>query len=148
MFTGPDSLRTPITDIDFTTNSKISTDAPSNFPSGSSGKKKPSQLPDCQVFLDDVLSSSSTVKFMSLKINPEKTHSVSSRQALERHYLEYISTKDPIAWPSMNSNSEWEKLDCTVGNALFNLPTLFERVFLLENSIYTHGSSLFGIVRI
>ena len=112
--------------------------------SSSHSSKNSCHLLDCQVVLDDVFSNSVTEKFKTLKLNPDKTHSVSSRQALEKHYLDSLSKKDPISWPKMNSDSQWENLDCLVGNLLRNFPSLFERVSHLEETIYSQGSLLFG----
>ena len=125
---------------------KTSRDSPSISVSVDNNNIKPGHLDNCQVLLDDVLSGGFTEKFRTLKLNPDQTHSVSSRHALEKHFLENIQTKDPIAWPKMNNDSDWEQLDSAVGNILVNLPSLFERVSLLEDSIYNKGSLLFGFI--
>ena len=88
----PDSLRTTHTDIDFQ-NTKDDKSKTSNSGSCSDSLVKDYPLLDCKVVLDHVFSSSSTEKFKTLKLNPEKTHSVSSHQALEKHYLENLSMK-------------------------------------------------------
>ena len=46
----------------------------------------------------------------------------------------------------MNEDSDWDRLDCAVGNLLINLPSVFERVSLLEDSIYSQGALIFEIV--
>ena len=138
MLTGPDSYRTTTSEIDF------------NISHNRRAKKTTSSvsqihnLPKCQVVLEDVCSSSFAEKLRTLKFNPEKTHSVSSRQALDKHFLENLNKKDPIAWPKMNSNEEWEHLDGIVANKLFNSSSLTDRVNLLEETIYSQGALLFG----
>ena len=146
---GPDSFRIKKMDVDFknnnVNNTKISSNSLSNIDAKSSENSY--QLLGCKVVLDDVFSSSSTEKFKTLKLNPEKTHSVSSRQALEKHFLENLSKKDPIAWPSMKNDIEWERLDSLVGNNLTTgSPSVFDRIALLEETIYSKGLLLFGPV--
>ena len=101
---------------------------------------------DCQVVLHDVLSTSSTEKFQTLNFNLDKSHSVNSRQTLDSHYLNNLFQKDPIAWPKMNDNNGWEQLDSAVSNLLVGAASVFERVELLEKSIYDQGSLLFGFL--
>ena len=100
---------------------------------------------ECQVVLEDVLSSGSTVKFQMLNGNPDKPHSVPSHQPVERDFLESIVRKDPIAWPKMSDDESWAHLDNVVADLLFGASSVFDRLNLLENSIYTQASLLFGI---
>ena len=72
--------------------------------------------------------------------------SVNSRQTLDSHYLNNLFQKDPIAWPKMSDNNGWEQLDSAVSNLLVGAASVFERVELLEKSIYDQGSLLFGLL--
>ena len=104
------------------------------------------KLLDCQVVLHDVLSTSSTEKFQTLNFNLDKSHRVNSRQTLDSHYLNNLFQTDPIAWPKMNDNNGWQQLDSAVSNLLVGAASVFERVELLEKSIYDQGSLLFGFL--
>ena len=104
------------------------------------------KLLDCQVVLHNVLSTSSTAKFQTLNFNLDKTHIVNSRQTLDSHYLNNLLHKYPIAWPKMTDSNSWEQLDSAVSNLLVGAASVFERVELLEKSIYDQGSLLFGLL--
>ena len=135
-FTDPDCYRTTLLAND------------SNFKS----EKSPPQtidgqkISDCKVILNDVLSSSSTVKFHVPKSNQDKTHSVSSPSALERHYLDSLIKKKNILLPKMDDNDSWDKFDATVYNQLVGKSSVFERISLLEEVINKKGSLVFGFV--
>ena len=103
------------------------------------------KLLDCQVVLQ-VLSTSSTEKFQTLNFYLDKTHSVNSRETLDSHYLNNLFQKDPIAWPKMSDSNGWEQLDSAVSNVLVGAASVFERVELLEKSIYDQGSLFFGFL--
>ena len=47
----------------------------------------------------------------------------------------------------MSDNNSWEQLDSAVSNLLVGAASVFERVELLEKSIYDQGSLLFGLLR-
>ena len=104
------------------------------------------KLLDCQVVLLDVLYTSSTEKFQTLNFNLDKTHRVNFRQILDSHYLNKLFQKNPIAWPKMSHNNSWEQLDSAVSNLLVGAASVFERVELLDKSIYDQGSLLFGLL--
>ena len=117
MSTGPARNRTTHRNIDFEINVRdkpeLTSKSAHEFLNSNS-----SPLPECQVVLNDVFSSNPAEKLKLLKFNQDNHHSVSSQQALENHYREQLNRKDPIAWPSMNNDSEWESLDNAVGNIL------------------------------
>ena len=81
-----------------------------------------------------------------LDFNLDKTHSVSSRQTLDSHYLNNLVQKDPTAWPKMSDNNAWEQLDSAVSNLLVGATSVFEHVELLEKSLSDQGSLLFGLL--
>ena len=47
----------------------------------------------------------------------------------------------------MSDNNSWEQLDSAVSNLLVGAASVFERVELLEKSIYDQGSLLFGLLQ-
>ena len=81
-FTGPDCKRT----------------IPMNSDKADSLMHNDTEMLECKVILEYVLSSGSAVKFNVLKSNPDKTHSVSSHKILERNYLESLTKKDSIKY--------------------------------------------------
>ena len=101
-------------------------------------------VPECQVILDDIFSSSQTEKSKVLKASLEKNHSASSHQLVDKSYLESLLKRDPIAWPSMNDAEKWSQLDDEVSLLLVGASTIQERVALLETSIYNKAAQLFG----
>ena len=105
---------------------------------------KPSIMPECQVVLNDIFSSGDTEKFKTLKTNQDKTHSAPSRQPNDSIYLESLSKKEPIAWPPMKDSDKWSQLDDNVFCHLIGGSTVHDRVSLLESSIYSQASLLFG----
>ena len=71
-------------------------------------------------------------KLKALKNGPGKPHSTTSRLRAERHVLESLEAKRPIAWPKMNDESAWSKLDGAVSSRLHKCPSsLSERIDLL-----------------
>ena len=106
--TGPDCLRTNVTsDVDFniSSDSKPTSLEDKGLKSENSTKSLsvPSitnTLPECQVLLKDILSCGQTEKFKTLRISQDKNHSASSRQSADNIYLENLTKKDPIAWPT------------------------------------------------
>ena len=147
MFTEPASNRTTHKDIELKINVMNETEVTSKL-SHKSLKSNSSPLHKCQVVLNDVFSSNPAEKLKLLKINQDKHHSVSSQRSLENHYREYLNKKDPIPRPSMKCDSEWESLDNAVGNILLaaKMSTILDRVTLLEDSVYSQGSLLFGFL--
>ena len=105
---------------------------------------KPCVMSECQVVLNDILSSGETAKFKALNSSRDKNHSALSRQPYDSVYLESLNKKDPIAWPSMKPSDMWTQLDDDVSRLLVGAPTVHERVALLESSIYSQASLLFG----
>ena len=140
---GPDHYRTTIVNTDFDSINSSSSAHSVFFTSAGVNKHK---LLDCQVVLHNVLPTSSTEKFQMLDFNLDKTHSANSCWALDSHYLNTLFQKDPIAWPKMSDNNSWEQLDSAVSNLLVGAASVFERVELLEKSIYDQGSLLFGLL--
>ena len=72
--------------------------------------------------------------------------SVNSRQTLDNYYLSNSFQKDPIASPKMSDNNSWEQIDSAVSNLHVGAASVFDRVELLEKSIYDQGSLLFGLL--
>ena len=101
-------------------------------------------MSECQVVLNDILSCGQTAKSKALKISREKNHSAPSRQPNDKIYLESVTKKDPIAWPSMKESDKWNQLDDNVFHLLVGASSVHERVALLESSIFTQASLLFG----
>ena len=104
---------------------------------------KPTTISECQVLLDDIFSSDQAEKLKVLNFSLDKYHSASSRQSFEKNYLESLTKKDPIAWPPMKDSEKWSQLDdavsCHLGGS-----TIHDRVALLETTIFSKASDLFG----
>ena len=100
---------------------------------------------ECQVVLNDFLSSGSIVKSKMLNGNPDNPHSVPSHRPADRSYLEKLAKKDPIAWPKMSDEEKWTNFDNIVAGSLCGASTIFNRLSLLVNTIYQQASLLFGI---
>ena len=145
---GPDRLRTRLPDIDFNLTSDCRTSSKEiNFSSSEINQKYPyknSILPDCQVILEDILSSGQAEKPKTLKIRQDKTHSAPSRRPFDKAYLEAIAKKDPIAWPPMKESEKWSEFDDKVFSLLVNKSSIHERVVQLELTIFSQAALLFG----
>ena len=103
-------------------------------------------MSECKVVLDDVLLTRQTVKSKMLNGSRDKTHSAPSRRQLEQHYLDGISQRSQIAWPNMKESDKWEELDDSVYNLLIGASSIQDRVSLLEDTIYSKASLLFGFI--
>ena len=147
--TEPDCFRTVLSEIDFAVSggrttvqeeNKFSHDTISNLDVSSINDI----VSDCRVVVDDILLCDQTEKFKALKSSQEKNHSASSRQPIDKIYLESLVKKDPIAWPKMKESEKWNQLDDEVFLLLVGGSTVQERVALLETSIYNKATQLFG----
>ena len=119
--TGPDRLRTILLDVDFnvsssdrTTFSKDKVLMSQNSIRNLSVSTIANSIPECRVVLNDIFSSGQTEQFKTLKNGQDKNHSAPSRQPTDNIYLETLSKKEPIAWPSMKDTERWNRLDDSV----------------------------------
>ena len=101
---------------------------------------------DCKVVLEDVFSFNAAEKLKTLKLYPDNHHSISSRLVEEEKYLQELEMKDPIRWGRMD-DERWSDLDDAVFSKLNHSNTLFKRVQLLEDTIYSEASKIFGLVQ-
>ena len=148
---GPDCLRTAHPEVDFNVSSFVGAtftkEKVLNCHVSTKRLRSSSvanNLQDCQVVLNDILSCGQTEKSKTLKTSQDKYHSAPSRQPNDNVYLETLARKDPIAWPSMKDNERWNQLDNNVYSLLVGGSTVYDRVALLETSIYSQASLLFG----
>lgn len=74
----------------------------------------------------------------------DKTHSAPSHRSIEVCYLDSICLKDPIAWLIMTQSENWQQLDDDVSNLLVGDSAICDRLNLLEDTIYSQPSLLFG----
>ena len=149
MSNDPDRIRTVLPDVDFNnlsgsrTISSEDITSKSQFSNSTVSASKPITISECQVLLDDIFSSGQAEQLKALNSCLDKNHSASSRQPFERHYLESLAKKDPIAWPPMKDSEKWSQLDdivsCHLGGS-----TIHDRIELLENTIFSKASHLFG----
>ena len=100
-------------------------------------------IKDCKVILEDISSCKAAVKPNALKHCQEKTHTTSSRNSTDVSILQDLESKRPIAWPRMNGE-RWAILDGAVFSKLHHSNTLFDRIQLLEETIYLEAAKLFG----
>ena len=148
---GPDCLRTAPSEVDFnlsscggTTFTKDKFLNSQNSTTCLRSSSAANNVQECQVVLNDILSCGQTEKFKTLKTSPEKNHSAPSRQPIDIVYLETLAQKYPVAWPFMKDNERWNQLDNNVYNLLVGGSSVYDRVALLETSIYSQASLLFG----
>ena len=111
VLTGPECLRTTPPDADFNvltrTTLKVNNLTLCDFTKTSkSSEANRYPVSDCQVVLDDILLCRPAEKLKTLNVCPDKTHSASSRQPYDKSYLESISKKDPIPWPTMKESDK------------------------------------------
>ena len=100
---------------------------------------------NCQVVLDDIFPLGQAEKLKTLKTSLDKNHSATSCQPFEKDYLESLmKKKDPIAWPPMKDPEKWSQLDDDVFSHLVGGSNIFDRVALLETTVYNTASHLFG----
>ena len=74
----------------------------------------------------------------------DKTHGAPSHRSTEVGYLDSICLKDPIAWPIMTQSEKWQQLDDDISALLVGHSAICERLNLLEDTIYSQASLLFG----
>ena len=84
------------------------------------------------------------VQLKSLESSPENPHSASSRLASDKRYLDTILKKDKINWPSMDDDEAWSDLDSSVRSLLSVSIPIADRIKLLEETILSKASQLFG----
>ena len=128
-------------------NDKLNTKEHHQNPTTTVDSNISSPFPQCRVVLEDILLSSSAEKLKSLGPNLDRNHCVLPRQTNDKLFLLHYIPKTPIAWPRMDEDDKWNKLDCAVSNHLKSLPTslsLTDKVNFLESSIYNEALNLFG----
>ena len=141
----PDRKRTILSEIDFENDPGKQTNSdPQSKSKDNSSANKNSTVSECQVVLEDVLSGGPTGKYKMLIDSPDNTHSAYSHRPIDKIFLNTIAKKERIAWPRMNDSDKWNKLDSAVAPLLVGLPTVHERIALLESVIYSQASLIFG----
>ena len=66
-----------------------------------------------------------------------------SRYLNDRNILHNLEPKGPIAWPKM-IDERWAILDSAVFSTLHTSSNIFDRIQLLEHTIYSEAANLFG----
>ena len=99
-----------------------------------------SRIKSCKVVLEDILSKSVAEKPQTLKVSQDKNHSTLSRHTNDMEFLENLEARTPIAWPKMDDETSWFKLDGAVYCRLHNCCSLSDRVQLLSNNLPTSCS--------
>ena len=94
--------------------------------------------------IEDIFYSSAAEKSKTLKLCPDKPHLTPSRHTAEKDYLQRLETKTPIKWGRMD-DERWTELDSAVFSKLHRTNTISKRVQLLEDTIYTEASKIFGV---
>ena len=100
-------------------------------------------ISNCHVVLEDISVSKVTVKSQTLKLCPDKTHMTTSRCFSDENTLLSLEPKTPIAWPNM-TDDRWGILDSAVASKLYRSSNIFDRLQLLEITIYFEAAKLFG----
>ena len=67
-----------------------------------------------------------------------------SRHIVEAKYLEGLEVKTPIKWGKMDDDDNWSALDDNVYSKLHKSNTIFERLQLLEDTLYSEATKIFG----
>ena len=98
---------------------------------------------DCKVVLEDVSFCKVAVKPRMLEPCLDKTHTTSSRCLTDKNILQDLDIKRQISWPRL-IDERWTILDSAVSSKLHTCNSIFERVQLLENTIYSEAAKLFG----
>ena len=103
---------------------------------------------DCQVVLEDVFENGQAAKHKALNGCPDKTHSAPSHHPFDNSYLESVSDKSEIAWPKMRTcdADTWAEYDGAVYSRLVGASSIFERVNLLETTMYSQALQIFGLM--
>ena len=102
------------------------------------------QVKDCKVVLEDIFRCSVAVKPKTLKPCPDKPHMTPFRHTAEIDYLKGLELRPPIKWCKMD-DERWSELDSAVFSKLHNSKSIFERLQLLEETIFSEASKLFGL---
>ena len=100
-------------------------------------------LRNCKVVLEDISIHSVAGKHNTLKQcqgNPDRT---ASRGTIEKKSLQDLTVKRPISSGKIN-DKRWSTLDSAVQAQLHPCNTLSVRVKLLEDTIYSEASKIFG----
>ena len=101
---------------------------------------------DCKVILEDISRSKVAAKPNALKQCQDKTHMTSSRNSTDVNILQDLESKKPIAWPRMN-DERWAILDGAAFSKLHRSNTIYDRMQLLESTIYFEAAKLFGHIQ-
>ena len=106
-------------------------------------KKPDVSTSDCHVVLEDICVSKAAVKPQTLKHCLDKTHMTPFCCFSDENMLLNLQPKTPIAWPNM-SDDRWATLDNAVFSKLHTSNSIYDRLQLLENTIYFEAAKLFG----
>ena len=69
-----------------------------------------------------------------LKVSQDKNHSILSRRTNDREFLKNLEARTPIAWPKIDDETSWSKLDGAVYCRFHNCCSLSDRVQLLSDT--------------
>ena len=100
-------------------------------------------LKDCKVALEDISFSCGAAKFQMLDLSQNKTHTTDSHHTTESDFLKILRLKTPVAWGN-SADEWWTQLDDKVSDKLHMCGTLAEILTLLQESIYSDSSNIFG----
>ena len=97
----------------------------------------------CKVVPEDISIHSVAGKHNMLKQCQGNSHTTPSCDTVEKKSLQDLTVKRPISWGKMN-NERWSTLDSAVQSQLHPCNSLSVRVKLLEDTIYSEASKMFG----
>ena len=100
-------------------------------------------MKNCKVVLDDISIHIVAGKHNTLKECQGNPHKTPSRDSVEKKSLQDLTVKRPISWGKMN-DERWSILDSAVQAQLHPCKSLSVRVKLLEDTIYSEASKIFG----
>ena len=100
-------------------------------------------LRNCKVVLDDISFGSVAGKHNTLKQCQGSPHTTPSQGTVEKKSLQDLTVKRPISWGKMN-DKRWSTLDSAVQALVHPCNTFPVTVKLLEDTIYSEASKIFG----
>ena len=101
---------------------------------------------ECRVVLDSLDITSGAAKLNEHKPCRNKNHLTSQFSSSDKSFLNKQDVKQPIKWPPLSDKSSWRDFEKDVLPLLPSFGSISKRLQCLEDSIYTIGSSRFGIV--
>ena len=100
-------------------------------------------MKNCKVVLDDISIHIVAGKHNTLKECQGNPHKTPSRDSVDKKSLQDLTVKRRISWGKMN-DERWSILDSAVQAQLHPCKSLSVRVKLLEDTIYSEASKIFG----